>query len=222
MLSQRQQKILQVLVESFVEEAVPVASQFLAKKIADFEVVSPATIRNDLAALEKENLIVQPHTSAGRIPTEKGYRFYVDNFLQKDLATRCTFSNDLKISDRQQIKELAKKIAEIVDLAVLVSFGGDDNYYTGLSNLFSQKEFHEQEKVVNISALVEKFDNIVTSIFERDYSEPLIEIGEQGCFGEGASFVSVKEKNILIGILGPIRMNYSRNYCLLKKVKEII
>ncbi len=223
MPSQRQQKILALLIDGFIDSGVPVSSQYLAKKIADSEVVSSATIRNDLAGLEKDDLIIQPHTSAGRIPTVKGYRFYVDNFLRRDWAIKCQVNFPSEVgNERFFVKELAKKVAEIADLAVLVSFGGDDNYYTGLSNLFAQKEFSEQSRVVDISSLVEKFDLIVEKLFDRDYSEPKIEIGEEGFFGKDASFISVKEKNILLGILGPIRMNYSKNYCLLKRVREIL
>lgn len=205
----------------YISTAVPISSQNLAKKIAKFETVSPATVRHELAALEKENLIIQPHTSAGRIPTAEGYRFYVDNFLDKDFVVKCQLPKfENKNNPRQNIKDLAKKIAEIADLAVLVSFGGDDNYYTGLSNLFSQKEFNEQARVIDISSLVEKFDSVVKNLFTRNYTEPKIEIGEEGFFGKNASFVSIKEKEILIGILGPLRMNYSKNYCLLKKLKD--
>ena len=73
--------ILKALVEAYVETGEPVASKLILERI-ELQ-VSSATIRNDLAALEKDGFLEQPHTSAGRVPTEKGYRYYVDYLLQE-------------------------------------------------------------------------------------------------------------------------------------------
>ncbi len=73
--------ILKALVEAYVETGEPVASKLILERI-DLK-ISSATVRNDLAALEKDGFLEQPHTSAGRIPTEKGYRYYVDYLLQE-------------------------------------------------------------------------------------------------------------------------------------------
>src|SRR5689334_12518822 len=78
MLTNRQHKILQAIVEQYAEVASPVGSSLLAKA---FE-VSSATIRADMAELERAGYIQQPHTSAGRVPTDKGYRFYVNNLAE--------------------------------------------------------------------------------------------------------------------------------------------
>src|ERR1700738_2616701 len=75
MLSDRQQKILQAIVEQHAEVASPVGSSLLAKAFH----VSSATIRAEMAELERLGFIHQPHTSAGRVPTDKGYRYYVNN-----------------------------------------------------------------------------------------------------------------------------------------------
>src|SRR5579859_6245228 len=74
-MTDRQQKILSAIVEQYAEVASPVGSSFLAKVFN----VSSATIRSEMAELERLGFITQPHTSAGRIPTDKGYRFYVNN-----------------------------------------------------------------------------------------------------------------------------------------------
>jgi heat-inducible transcriptional repressor len=78
-LSKRQCAVLRALVERYVASAVPVASDVLARH--DFPAISSATIRHDLSALESAGLIYQPHTSAGRIPSERGYRFFVQHLL---------------------------------------------------------------------------------------------------------------------------------------------
>ncbi len=80
-LSQRKQQILRALVEEYVHTAMPVASEALVRKYGLN--YSSATVRNELAGLEEANLIHQPHTSAGRVPTDLGYRFFVEHLMQE-------------------------------------------------------------------------------------------------------------------------------------------
>ena len=106
MLSDRQKQILQVVIEEYINTAEPVSSAILVNKYGlDY---SSATIRNDMADLEKEGYLEKTHTSSGRIPSAKGYRFYVDELL-----------NDEKIGldEIQYIKtKLETKVNEIEDL----------------------------------------------------------------------------------------------------------
>jgi heat-inducible transcriptional repressor len=77
MLSERRKRILRIVVDDYVAEATPVASNTIAYNY-DLK-VSPATIRNDMAFLEEQGYITRPHHSAGSIPTDKGYRYYVES-----------------------------------------------------------------------------------------------------------------------------------------------
>ena len=80
LLDDRSKYVLKAIVLSYIKTALPVGSQSITRS---FDMgVSPATVRNIMADLEAEGFLIQPHTSAGRIPTEKGYRFYVDHLLQ--------------------------------------------------------------------------------------------------------------------------------------------
>jgi heat-inducible transcriptional repressor len=80
-LSQRKQEILRALVEEYIHSATPVASETLVRKYAlNF---SSATVRHELAGLEEAHLIYQPHTSAGRVPTDLGYRYFVEHLMQE-------------------------------------------------------------------------------------------------------------------------------------------
>src|SRR5215470_10578504 len=79
-MTQRQQDILIAIVEQYAEVASPVGSTLLAKLFN----VSSATIRAEMAELERHDYITQPHTSAGRVPTDKGYRYYVNNLNEMD------------------------------------------------------------------------------------------------------------------------------------------
>ncbi len=85
LLTNRQLLILQVTVDDFIQTAQPVGSRQLSKK--DEVPFSPATIRNEMADLEEMGYLEKTHTSSGRIPSEKGYRFYVDHLLTPQLAT---------------------------------------------------------------------------------------------------------------------------------------
>ena len=84
MLSERRQKVLRALIEDYIEYALPVGSRTLTER--HHLGVSPATVRNDLSALEDAGFIQQPHTSAGRVPTDAGYRTFVDELLLSGLA----------------------------------------------------------------------------------------------------------------------------------------
>ncbi len=78
-LDQRKKQILYAVIKTYLDTGEPVGSRTLSKY--ESLNVSPATIRNEMADLEELGYLMQPHTSAGRIPSDKGYRFYVDQLL---------------------------------------------------------------------------------------------------------------------------------------------
>lgn len=82
----RRKSILGAVVESYVDTALPVGSRAVSQRFR--HTISPATIRNVMVDLEEMGFIMQPHTSAGRVPTDKGYRFYVDSLLEPKLLTK--------------------------------------------------------------------------------------------------------------------------------------
>ncbi|MCR4962648.1 MAG: heat-inducible transcriptional repressor HrcA [Firmicutes bacterium] len=84
-MDERKKRVLNAIIEDYIANAEPVGSRAVAKKYGLG--VSPATIRNEMSDLEEEGYIEQPHTSAGRVPSDKGYRFYVDNLMEKARPT---------------------------------------------------------------------------------------------------------------------------------------
>jgi len=213
----RQKQLLKQLTENYIKTAQPIASGFLVERLKNS--VSSATIRNEMAELEKQGYIFQPHTSAGRIPTDKGYQFYIDNYLNTNKKMDL---NDNNFEGRVRIKDFAKQIAKKSDLAVLLAFEKNDTYYTGLANLFSQPEFEDQARVVTISELIETFDQVLKTIYNNVHKIPEILIGNKGYFGAHCSFVVAKRENYLIGILGPLRMDYQKAYSLIKVVIKFL
>jgi heat-inducible transcriptional repressor len=113
-LNKRRKRILQAIVESYIETAAPVSSHAIAQRFRSR--VSPATIRNVMSELDEMGLIWQPHTSAGRIPTDKGYRYYIDSLLElEQLSGREKELIESKYSSRQEVfDELLKEVLHIL------------------------------------------------------------------------------------------------------------
>ncbi len=111
LLDQRKKKVLQAIVEEYVNTAEPVSSNLLTKK-EDLN-YSSATIRNEMANLEKAGYLEKTHTSSGRVPSEKGYRYYVDELLRDD---------NISIEEIKYISEkLETKVNEIEDLTQIAT-----------------------------------------------------------------------------------------------------
>ena len=85
MLTSRQESVLKIIVGEYVQTATPVASQNVVRRHGLG--VSPATVRNEMATLEEAGYVVRPHTSAGSIPADKGYRYFVEALLDKPMLT---------------------------------------------------------------------------------------------------------------------------------------
>ena len=124
MLSERQQAILGALVEDYVRGGRPVGSRALA---SDHGVQwSPSTIRAELATLEDHGFLTHPHTSAGRIPTDAGYRFYVEQLLKRSKSLPAPGQGEMRLSQMRRevesaIRETTAELSRVTDLVALVS-----------------------------------------------------------------------------------------------------
>src|SRR6266540_5515142 len=110
-LSQRQRQILIRVVEEYVATGQPVGSKNLVERAGMR--VSPATVRNELAELERLGLLTHPHTSAGRVPTDRGYRYYVDRLLERLEPRATAFPLDLKAA-RNQVEAALQATTEML------------------------------------------------------------------------------------------------------------
>ena len=121
-LDERKEKILYAIIRNYQETGEPVGSRTISK-YSDLN-LSSATIRNEMSDLEEMGLIVQPHTSAGRIPTDKGYRLYVDKMMLKnDIVPAGTDDFILQKVDRMELmlKQMAKLLAVNTNYATMIS-----------------------------------------------------------------------------------------------------
>lgn len=216
-MTTRQQSILNAIVEQYAEVASPVGSSLLAKLFN----VSSATIRAEMVELERGGFITQPHTSAGRVPTDKGYRYYV-NAVAAEAPTELT-------NDRRGQKALAARvkvggvpertIRNTVDTLVELTHNlglatiGNQLYMSGLSNLFGQPEFIDGSQVRQVAQLL---DNLEPWLREAAPNEPLsVYIGGENPIGRSAGctliisrFRSPFSDRSYIGTLGPTRQSY--------------
>ena len=228
-MNERRKNLLDIIITHYTKTAQPVGSKLIFEQ-GKFG-LSPATIRNEMAELEREGFISQPHTSAGRVPTEKGYQFYVDNFLKIDSANKrqqdgLSKSLGSKKFESFAIKNLARTVAEMSSGAVFAAFTPNDFYYTGLSNLFGQPEFTRHQLVYDLSRVIDHFDQVIGKIFSILHQEVTVAVGGKNPFGRDCSSVVAKYQNQgregLIGILGPMRMDYQNNFNLIKYSQDLI
>lgn len=227
-LSSRQQQLLAAIVEEYTKSCEPVGSKLLATH-GDFA-LSPATIRNEMADLETAGMIVAPHPSAGRVPTEAGYQYYVETALREyQLSPRERQAlRGVNTADdvRQQLKTVAKNLAEASASCILVGFSAREVYYTGLANLFAQPEFHDHRFRCSMSEVIDHLDEVMAEVYPQfqGHAEVQILIGRNNPFGDRCSvlvtgYVSRTAGSGLLGMLGPMRMDYRRNRALLAYVQ---
>lgn len=241
-ITPRQTQILVAIIEQYAKVASPVGSVTLAKLFN----VSSATIRSEMAKLEDLGLITQPHTSAGRIPTDKGYRFYVNRLTaqsegedeqillnannSKDslrgfraISSRVSAQNDRA---DHAIRSAVDSLVELTGNLGLATIG-DQLYINGIYNLFSQPEFESGEAVQSVAQLL---DNLEPWLREVTPNEPLnVYIGSENPIGKssGASLIISKfespfSENSYIGVLGPTRQNYGKVVRLVQKTGEFL
>ena len=110
-LQDRKMKILQAIIRNYLETGEPVGSRTISK-YTDLK-LSSATIRNEMADLEEMGLIMQPHTSAGRIPTDAGYRLYVDNMLGSERQQVEAMKNVL-LQKQDRLENLLQQVAKLL------------------------------------------------------------------------------------------------------------
>lgn len=229
-MTERQIAILSAIIEQYAEVAAPVGSVTLAKLFD----VSSATIRSEMVRLEEKQLITQPHTSAGRIPTDKGYRYYVNLLTQgKDglLEDRTTRMIESRVSTQVEHADRAIRSAvdSLVDLTQNLGLAtiGDQLYMAGIGNLFSQPEFFGGANARNVARLL---DNLEPWLREAAPNEPLnVYIGSENPIGKSSGatliisrFRSPFSDNSYIGVLGPTRQSYSRVMRLVRQTGAML
>lgn len=233
-ITERQRTILVYLVEKYIRMALPIGSALLEKS-HNFG-VSAATIRNDFQELTEKRYLTQLHTSGGRVPTDKAYRFYVDNVVAQsnfDVADgakkKIRFAIENGGNDPREInKTVARTVSELSDQLIFTNIlESDDCFKIGLSSLMEFPEFREFDRMFQLTSFFDRFetlfDRIEKEFFGETDSEVNVFIGREnpmeGIKDEAVITAKYSLPHRQIGsltLVGPMRMDYEKNIGLVK------
>ncbi len=233
-MNSRQAKLLAAIIDQFIQTALPVGSKRLLES-GEFP-LSSATIRNEMMFLETEGFLEQPHISAGRIPTVKGYRTYVQQFMkptthEKLVRTRFATLKEqyFQQKDRERVYEAVALLAHMIQNVSFATVPHRERvYYLGLSQAMRQPEFLADSAFA--SGVVEVLEEQLTDLLSA------IEVDEKVRYYIGETDLSpqfsscsllvtayqVRDFRGVIGILGPVRMDYGYNTVALDMVADLI
>jgi transcriptional regulator of heat shock response len=234
-MKRRQEDILLAIIDHFIRTAVPVGSKTI---VHQYQLgVSGATVRSEMHDLEEQGLICQPHTSAGRVPTEKGYRFFVESMKEskqeKALAKKDFVGVRNEYLKQKEVRELVYSSVDLIARVVEnVSFatlpGNDRTIFLGLSNVLRQPEFVSSPGIA--SQVVEVLEHdFIEALKEVEVDEEVrIYIGRENmieAFNSCSMIVTSykhKEMEGVIGVLGPMRMRYNYNMEVLAQARNML
>ncbi|MDP2664143.1 MAG: hypothetical protein Q8P08_01775 [bacterium] len=230
-ITDRQRKILDSIVEEYIETAEPISSSLIEEDY-DFD-LSPATIRNEMQKLTDLGFLSQPHTSAGRVPTDKGYRLYVDELLEKELpGTSDLIFDDLienELEDAFKLLSLAtRSLAESSSTLALSHLLGENTFWKeGWESVIQEPEFREEKFVVSFRDFLQNFEKEIED-FEIG-SGINVYIGRENPFPGARDFSLIISKCSLphkeegfLALLGPKRMSYQRNINSMNSLLKIL
>lgn len=231
-LSARQKNILDIVVRDYIELARPVSSQYLENRY-DFG-ICPATIRNEMQKLTDLGYLSQPHTSAGRVPTDKGYRLFVDSLMEK--TVRPTVSLDLETTpaieeEFEDLFRLANSIthslAQASSSLVLGYLRREDVLLKdGWEELLQNPEFSEKESIADFIDYLSYLENNVKTYHGTSGLD--IYIGLESRFPKAEEFAAitfacqpVEDEEVILSIIGPKRMPYEKNIALTNEILKM-
>jgi transcriptional regulator of heat shock response len=236
-MKKRQEEILKAIVEHFIETANPVGSKYL-QTVRRFP-FSAATIRNEMHSLEKDGFLESPHTSAGRIPTTFGFRFFVSDLYSGGLESyRPKVKKDFTRAQKEFLK--TKKADESIfdtvsilsrlttNVAFATTPSSKRTFFLGVSRMLGEPEFSTNPEMASqvFKVLEEDFFELLKSL--EITPEVQIFIGKENILPEIQSCtLIVSAFKVLgfsgaIGILGPQRMNFARNILALEEALEFL
>ncbi len=234
-LDKRRSEILNKIIKEYIVHAEPISSDYLKKKRC-IE-LSPATIRNEMLKLTEEGYLSQPHTSAGRIPTDKGYRYFVDSLIEKEINGLINERIRKEVKDiKKDVRDYLAYLREVNKYLASFSSGFSVSYLVweklclreGLKGTFKNREFSDIEYARNFLSMIENFEDNIDE-FDLDDSSINVYIGNEIPMKKFQDFGIVISKCVLsdkreafIAILGPKRMAYNRNIPLVNSIVKIL
>lgn len=234
-LTARQTQILKSIITEYIETAEPVGSGSLEKK---YEMgISPATIRNEMVTLTKSGFLRQPHTSAGRTPTPKAMKFYIDQLMDEK---KLSVAEEVKVKEEVMQKKdnldqvLEEATQELSDLTGSLAVAALDNYdkvwHAGYSHIFENPEFADLEAATCLFTFLEEVRSMQELFFQRMTGLSPVEV----IFGEELGWPGFTPVGIVgtrfeiggqsgaLGVIGPTRIRYSQVVPVLRYFREVM
>ena len=231
-MDEHQKSLLFAVINEYIKNAQPVSSKWIAE-CGDFD-ASTATLRNELALLDEDGFLYQPHTSAGRVPTDKGYRTFVNMLLdeiesrtkEETLARVLQQIMRLRAEEHSLFAELGRALASLSSSTV---FSGPISkekimFKSGIHEVLSQPELADLSMRKHFGDIVDSMEanlKAFHSILEND--KPTVLIGKENPINNAKDFSMIIMKHRIFGgedgiivMFGPKRMNYEKNLRLLQ------
>lgn len=218
-LTDRQKSLLRAVIEKYIETAEPIGSETVEKEAKLG--VSPATIRNEMVRLTSLGYLKQPHTSAGRIPTSMGMKFYVDQLMEEkalslkdEVAIKEELNEPASRFDKL-LRHTARVLADQTGSLALATDEEGDIYAAGMANILDMPEFFDIDITKTVLSLIDKVEmlnQITSQLLPEDQIKILFgeELGVP--FLEPCGFIVTRYKmphhNGVLGVIGPNRLNF--------------
>lgn len=243
MITSRQEALLASIIKEYIGTAEPVSSKFL-EKMGFFD-LSSATIRAEMNELEGLGYLAQLHTSGGRVPTDRAYRFFVDNLMGEDglePAVECKRRIKRALYEtggdpREINKAVAQLLSELSDNLVITGVPERADFFkVGLSSLFEFPEFREFEKAFRLTSFFDEFEDMFERLergfwggtqFAKSNEDIKIFIGRENPVRD------IRDETVMLAkydlprnfrgsltLIGPTRMDYGKNIGLIKYTTE--
>ncbi len=228
MLKERQKIILEAAVRGYIKTARPIAS---AELLDDLNLdISPATVRNEMLKLDELGYLEQPHTSAGRVPTDRGYRFFVDTAVEETGLTknerekiRDLFANNTADMFARECSKTISRIAR-----AFAAIGIDDDMVTdrGFTKVLDEPEFQDIGRIRQFGRLIDLLDDDMQMLTEDE--EERIFIGRENPMKEAREYTMMithwshpRGFNGFLALVGPKRMDYQKNISLIRYINSL-
>ncbi len=228
----RKTKVLDIILKKHIEWAEPVGSKYISEILG----VSSATVRNIMSDLEDDGYLEQPHTSAGRVPTERAYRTYVNSLFQEreNILNEIRLLNEELFSRYQKYNDLIEKtsyyFSKLTHYTSFVVYPKDHLYMDGAFHMLEQPEFASLPKIKKILKTLDEKERMLNHMNMYIESGVLkVLIGRENHLDgfESCSIITSSYKvngKVVggIGVIGPIRMNYKRIVPMVKYISDSV
>src|SRR5882672_7212267 len=233
-LTQRQVEILRSVIEEYIDTAEPVGSETIEKK--HNLSASPATIRNEMVKLSEYGYLKKPHSSAGRIPTAMGMKFYVRELMkEKELSTVEEVQLKEKVWDYREtmqrfLKEATKSLAEKTNTLAIATTDEGDIYCSGYANILEMPEFFDIDVTKTLLEALDEYGSF-ESIFANTNDDAGIHVLIEDELGSGlrgpygfiyTEYTTPMDVHGRIGVLGPARLHYTSIIPTVRYFAELI